>query len=194
MDVNVENETTTHGTPANNLSAIFDVTPPNSDQKPLKASESSTAGANSDEQISPQRAQELLQEENEDEEKHSNRSSTALKNVLLGPKDADTHMSTLSKQQQSWLDPDEAAVQDSFYRKDFHTLRPTFNNVEMAIRGVDEMKDQTQLNQLFMQNDSDVQILANSFNDTTDIVEYFPFLCFSGFDVKQNTKYTEIYT
>eukprot|EP01083_Nonionella_stella_P113986 336539_1 len=48
--------------------------------------------------------------------------------------------STLKKDQRAWVDPWEAAVQDTFYHKQIDTLRPTFEVVNSAIGGVESLK------------------------------------------------------
>ena len=41
--------------------------------------------------------------------------------------------STLKKQQRSWIDPYEPAIQDTFYHKELKQLRPNFENVQVFI-------------------------------------------------------------
>merc|ERR1719334_2470461 len=43
--------------------------------------------------------------------------------------------STLKRSQQAWVDPWEAAIQDTFYHKEIATLRPTFDIVNDSIHG-----------------------------------------------------------
>ena len=46
------------------------------------------------------------------------------------------HMkSTLKRSQQAWVDPWEAAIQDTFYHKEIQNLRPTFEIVNDSIKG-----------------------------------------------------------
>ena len=49
--------------------------------------------------------------------------------------------STLKKNQRAWVDPWEAAVQDTFYHKEIKDLRPTFEIVNSTIRGADTLKN-----------------------------------------------------
>ena len=49
--------------------------------------------------------------------------------------------STLKKDQRAWVDPWEAAVQDTFYHKQIDTLRPTFEVVQSSIRGVESLRN-----------------------------------------------------
>jgi solute carrier family 12 sodium/potassium/chloride transporter 2 len=58
--------------------------------------------------------------------------------------DSDPHnylKSTLKKNQRAWVDPWEAAVQDTFYHKQIETLRPTFDIVSDQIRGMESLEN-----------------------------------------------------
>eukprot|EP01084_Bolivina_argentea_P000479 897_1 len=49
--------------------------------------------------------------------------------------------STLKKDQRAWVDPWEAAVQDTFYHKQIKNLRPTFDIVNSTIQGVESFRN-----------------------------------------------------
>ena len=49
--------------------------------------------------------------------------------------------STLKKDQRAWVDPWEAAVQDTFYHKEIKDLRPTFEVVTSTIKGVESLRN-----------------------------------------------------
>ena len=49
--------------------------------------------------------------------------------------------STLKKDQRAWIDPWEAAVQDTFYHKEIKDLRPTFEVVTSTIKGVESLRN-----------------------------------------------------
>eukprot|EP00485_Elphidium_margaritaceum_P009224 CAMPEP_0202689974 /NCGR_PEP_ID=MMETSP1385-20130828/5133_1 /ASSEMBLY_ACC=CAM_ASM_000861 /TAXON_ID=933848 /ORGANISM="Elphidium margaritaceum" /LENGTH=1064 /DNA_ID=CAMNT_0049345195 /DNA_START=35 /DNA_END=3229 /DNA_ORIENTATION=+ len=49
--------------------------------------------------------------------------------------------STLKKNQRSWVDPYEPAVQDTFYHKQINTLRPNFDMMSERITGIQPLGD-----------------------------------------------------
>lgn len=60
----------------------------------------------------------------------------AFDNHLSMEENPHAHMkSTLKKSQQAWVDPWEAAIQDTFYHKEISNLRPTFEIVNDSIKG-----------------------------------------------------------
>merc|ERR1719471_1076662 len=78
----------------------------------------------------------------EDEEKHDVLAPAADSDVDVDDSHKYSHLkSTLKKSQRAWVDPWEAAVQDTFYHKQIENLRPTFEVVNSTIKGVESLRN-----------------------------------------------------